>query len=245
MKKNILLSSFAACALATSAYSQITVVEEAGTKTFDKTFTINAEAGNVLVVATYQDGEAYNNLTFGGAAATGSISSARVTLFYYNVQSSGNIEIATTTSPSNTASGLFVWELANVDTSIAPIEVSTTSESADITTTVDNMFIVDAIGANGGGTVKDVTITPDNPTMNVDFDYDINLTPGGFLGGGTGTAGVAGNYSLNWNLTLDSGSISDKGHLAYGFVPVPEPGTAALLLGLATLISVTIRRRHA
>lgn len=244
-------------ALTLSASAAITIVGQGGTKldggavagSFDYTYNVQ-QAGSVLVVATYVDGTAFSSMSFGGAAQTGAIAGSRTSMFYYSgTVGAGNITLSAVSGSSN--QGMYVWELSGVDKTAAVVGVVGTlgdTNSTTITTTAANSFIVDAIGWNTTNALSStiVTLSPDanNSTLTEDFSYEINLNTGGVLGGGSGTAGVAGIYQLGWNITQNDANTG-RGALnevAFAFTPVPEP-SAALLGGLGLL--VLLRRKRA
>ena len=123
-----------------------------------------------------------------------------------------------------------------------------TQNNTTITTTAANSFIVDAIGWNTTKPLATTTITlsgdANNSTLTEDFSYEINLSTGGVLGGGSGTAVTAGNYNLGWNITQNDTNTgrSALNEMAFAFTPVPEPSTA-LLSGLGLL--ALLRRKRA
>ena len=152
---------------------------------------------------------------------------------------------------------MYVWELAGVDKTKAVVGVVGTADDANgttITTTAANSFIVDAIGwnpTNPNNAVASTTITLSGDSNNSiisteDFSYEINLTSGGVLGGGSGTAvGPAGTYNLGWTITQTDGGTgrNNMNELAFAFTPVPEPRAA--MLGLIGMLALLRRRRSA
>ncbi len=186
---------------------------------------------SVLVVATYIDatGGAYTDLTFDGNAADGSLVGNRTSLFYYLNPGAGSITLSASSSVNN--SGMYIWELTGVDKSVGVVGVLGAEGDANgtqITTIADDSFIVDAIGWNATSVFSTTTagLTPDgdNTTIAIeDFSREINLPYGGILGGGTGTAGVAGTYDLGWNITQSEGGQGNLNEMAFAFAPTLVP----------------------
>ena len=213
--------------------SAVVIVSGTSTATFttvgnlSPSFTYNLQgSGNTLVLATYVDAAnpVYSNVLFDGNGPNGFIQTLRSLLaYYYNPDPSVNISF--TVSEGNVTSGYYLYELSNVNTSIAADLASTAltntpSNTGSITTTSDNRFIVDFVGNNNNvGT----TLAPAAGSKITSYSVlDWNGGGGGAsIGTGTGLAGLAGVQTLGW-----TGGAALTGEVSAAFVaaaggPIP------------------------
>jgi autotransporter-associated beta strand protein len=152
--------------------------------------------GNTVVFGTYIDNTyTASNVQLGGVAADGFVQDGRALLaYFFNPVASGNITFDTTGGSTNSA--YFIYELSGVDIS-AGVDLGIGDA---ITTTVDNRFVVNFIGANN---TDGATLLP-APTSVATFTGVGNAN--GALGGGSiGAAsaaevvvGTAGVKTLGW-----------------------------------------------
>jgi fibronectin-binding autotransporter adhesin len=151
-------------------------------------------AGNTLVFGTYMDAVyTASNVQFGGVNANGFVQDGRAFLAYFsNPAATGNITFNVSATAANSA--YFIYELSNVDTGV----LANLGTGASITTTTDNRFIVDFIGANNtdGATLAPLGIQTLSGVGNAN-----GATGGGSVGGAfatESTVGAAGTKTLGW-----------------------------------------------
>ena len=200
---------------------------------------------SVLVIGMYLDTTTtISGVTFGGQAPAQSLQSDRSRLFYFTNPTTSPASFtasSTTASQTNGGNAYFIWELAGVDL-IAPVATATgTSGSTTITTTAANSFITGFFSFNNSG----VGTVPDgNSVLIKRGDVDANSSlGGGYIAAGDVTAGAAGIYNLGWT---PAGGGFQYGEAAFAFVPtaVPEPASAAVLMGLVASAAFCTRRRR-
>ena len=213
-------------------HTEYTTVDGAGSN-FDYTYTVQ-QSNSVLVVATYRDGggTAYTGLSFGGNAASDALVGRRTSLFYYYGAPVGDMTLTANNTYANSA--MLIWELSGVAQSVAASKVLGAlgdASGTQVSTMATNSFVVDAIGWNptsvSSTTTAGIAADGDNSTItSVDFDaIEINLSAGGILGGGSGTAvGAPGTYHLGWTISQTEGGQADLNEMAFVFSSVPISG---------------------
>jgi autotransporter-associated beta strand protein len=217
VKKTI--AALIAFVLLSGPVSAVVIVSGSGSGSYDSS-TLSASvpyslqgSGNVLVFGTYID----NNYTpsgvqFNGVAANGVVSDARASLFYFlNPAASGNVTFNVTAGSTNSA--YFIYELSYVDTTA----IVNTGTAGGITTTTDNRFIVDFIGANNtdGSTLAPTGIQSLSGVGNAN-----GAGGGGSIAGATAgeaMVGLAGAKTLGWT---GFGGGFGQGEVAAAFVPL-------------------------
>ncbi len=192
-----------------------------GSATFSYTLADPANS-NALVVGIYNDNTVTNPVvTFDGNPAVQSVSESRTTAACYFLPSPAPAQVAITytiTGTNATNTGLFVYELATIDTSGGAASVDTAIGSA-ITTTGDSKFVVNFSGINFG-TGAGTTPAPGSIISASDAGvFDINGgVGGGALAHGYGYGADAGSQPLGWAHTN-----TVQGEVALAFVTTGNP----------------------
>ena len=225
--------------LATGAAAQVVAtsggmfVPDTGTASFDYTL---QSAGNDIIVGTYID-NAYTptNAMFAGDAPTVQVLDQRAALFYFaDPAASGTVtfDLGGTTSPNG---AYFIFEVANVDDSLG----FDTSTGAAITTTVDDRYVFNFVGANNTDGATLTTAANSITTLAGVSDSNGSIGGGSIGAASTDDAGVAGAKTLGFD---GFGGGFQQGQVALALsVAVPEP-TSVAMLGLGGL--ALLRRRR-
>jgi hypothetical protein len=157
--------------------------------------------GNALVVGTYIDANyTTSNVQFAGVAADNVVTAERASLFYFkNPATTGSVTFTTSAFPANSNGAYFLYEIAGVNHA-TPVA---TGVGATITTTANNMFVINYVGANN---LNGTTVIPDTATASIltkagaaDAEGSTNLGGSVVSGYAEGqVTGGAGVKSVSW-----------------------------------------------
>lgn len=191
-----------------------------GTSTFTYTLA-NPSSAKVIVVGYYNDnGTATASATFDNNAATKFATNGRTSVACYFLPqpapASTVIKFTLGGAGAPTA-GLFVYELASVDTSGGAVSVDS-GTGTTITTTGDNKYVLNFHGINnatGAGTVPAGSSIIPSANSAV-FDINGGIGGGALCRGYSSGSGLAGSKTLGWT----SGS---DGEVSLAFVQAGNP----------------------
>lgn len=250
IKTNRLLALVLGAAFAQTASADITVTAATGAAFVLPTFDVSiaydvVNPNSVLVIGFYVDSgsASFSSVSFGGQAPDGAFTADRAKLFFFKNPTTDAANFIATSGGTQAGSnnGYFLWELAGVDLTAPVISATATSNTGTITTTAANSFVTDLFTFNNSGTGS----MPD-AISDIVFRAEVDANSalgGGYVAAGDFTAATPGTYNLGWAPT---GGGFQYGEIALAFAPaaIPEPGTYALLAGLAAMGGVMIRRRR-
>jgi hypothetical protein len=193
--------------------------------------------GNALVVGVYSDvggGNFASNVTFAGVPATGIVTNDRVNLMYmFDPAPTGAItfDLSAINTMSNSVP-YFLYEIAGVETG-GGVDTGT---GGTITTTVDNRFVINFLGANntdGTGTVPSPTsILTKGGASNGNGQFGGGATVAGHAEGRA--TGVAGTKDVGWTFNPGGGGAGFGGGSASIAFNAPPP-----MIGLSLIVNKT------
>lgn len=198
----------------------------------------------VLTLAS-ETAASVTGITFGGqsfikAVDTGTTRMAQI--WYLDDATVGTADIVATFS-ANARSAMAVVSLTGAaaggpsafaaDTVF--VDVDTTKASFDFTTTEANTFVI------GNYTQNNVGYQPINPSSMTDLFISDSGSSNAAMGYQIQT--IAGQSTYTWEAPEGFEISTSNGVVMASFSAIPEPGTYALLAGLAGLSFVMLRRR--
>jgi hypothetical protein len=187
--------------------------------------------GNALVVGTYLDiNNIISNVQFAGVAADNVVKGGdRASLFYFkNPATTGSVTFTTDAFPANNNGAYFLYEIAGVNHT-TPVATGT---GASITTTANNMFVINFLAANNS---DGTTVVPDAATASIltkagaaDAEGATNL--GGSIVSGYAegqVTGGAGVKSVSWT---GLGGGENRGQASIAIDAPPPPSGLTLIV---------------
>jgi hypothetical protein len=188
------------------------------------------QGGNALVVGTYIDiNYTTSNVMFAGVAADNVVTAERASLFYFkNPAATGSVTFTTSAFPANNNGAYFLYEIAGVNHA-TPVA---TAVGPSITTTANNMFIINFLAANNSDGTGPI---PDAATASIltkagaaDAEGATNL--GGSIVSGYAegqVTGGAGAKSVTWT---NFGGGENRGLASIAIDAPPPPSGLTLIV---------------
>jgi hypothetical protein len=186
--------------------------------------------GNALVVGTYIDiNYTTSNVQFAGVAADTVVTAERASLFYFkNPAPTGSVTFTTSAFPANNNGAYFLYEIAGVNHA-TPVA---TAVGASITTTANNMFVINFLAANNS---DGTTVIPDAATASIltkagaaDAEGATNLGGSVVSGYAEGqVTGAAGAKSVTWT---NLGGGENRGLASIAIDAPPPPSGLTLIV---------------